>query len=76
MINGFNLHHQHFLSKFKEKNENDMTFWYLSCLDLYFFLPTFMPALPAQAAADTRLTGLYQKTIIGIKFLAYISSSK
>ena len=47
-----------FYLKFKENNENDMTFCYFSCLGRYCFRPTPMAALTAQAAADVRLTGL------------------
>ena len=49
-------HHQQFLSKLKENNENDMTFCYFSCLGRYCFRPMSMAALPAQAAADAHLT--------------------
>ena len=47
-----------FYLKFKENNENDMTFCYFSCLGRYRFRPTSMAALLAQAAADARLADI------------------
>jgi hypothetical protein len=40
-----------FYLKFKENNENDMTFCYFSCLGQYCFLPTSMAAVSSSALA-------------------------
>ena len=40
-----------FYYKFKENNENDMTFCYFSCLGRYYFRPTSMVALSLSALA-------------------------
>ena len=44
-------HHQQFLSKLKENNENDMTFCYFSCFGWYCFRPTSMAALSSSPLA-------------------------